>query len=231
MIICPKCAYDNPLGRVFCGKCGTKLDFSHTSSQEMSQKSEGSWISENWRKIVYLIVLLLLVPVVMVFWPKSGIVGKPPSNGGEKKVEYSVKAVAAVKKGQLVNAAFAEEDLNAYLQVVKAGPWKVESFSVAAMQGFFKVRMVQSLIDSGKKVGNVPVAIKLSYEVVCVPTTGGNVTVPQAAIGHLPMPGFLRTKVADAIRKKVTSDPDWAPFNSIADIKAENGRFLVTIRP
>ena len=232
MIICPKCRHDNPLGRVFCGKCGTKLDFAHTSSQDMAAKIEPSPIARHWRKVVYPIILLIVVLVAMVLWPAADLIGKPPgTTGGDKRVENGVKALAAMKRGQVVNAAFAEEDLNAYFQQTKAAAWKVESFSVASMQGFFKVHMVRPLLDSGKKINGVPLAIRISYDIVCVPVTGGIITVPQATIGHLRLPGAFKSKAVNAILTTVRNDKDWVPFNSISDMKAENGRLLVTIKP
>jgi uncharacterized membrane protein YvbJ len=74
MIICPKCGNDNPLGRVFCGKCGSKLDFSHTSSQEMVVKVKVNWWGTHWRKIAYLVFLMVLIPVALLFWPIGLIV-------------------------------------------------------------------------------------------------------------------------------------------------------------
>jgi hypothetical protein len=56
-------------------------------------------------------------------------------------------------------------------------------------------------------------------------------TVPKATIGHLPLPGFLAPKAAALIHKEVASDKAWTPFNNIVDIKAENNRLSVTIKP
>jgi uncharacterized membrane protein YvbJ len=167
MILCPKCGNDNPLGRVFCTKCGAKLDFSHTSSQEMAVKVKVSWFSQHGKKVIYLIVLIILAPVLLAFWPRTGRIGKLSTSGGEKKVESGAKAVAAVKKGQVVTAAFLEEDLNAYFQKQNTNAAS-RQISMSSTQGFFNVRMVNTLFQSGLKIKEVPLDLVLSCDIACL---------------------------------------------------------------
>lgn len=232
MIICGKCGNDNPLGRVFCGKCGGKLDFSHTSSQEMAVKTHESWLGSNWKKIVGVLVLIVLIPVALLLWPQSSAVGKQ-GGGGETRVENGVKAVAGVVKGQIVNATFAEEDLNSYLQLIKAKAAGADSLSIAVMkEGYFIVRLVHPLFELPVlKTKAGPVVMKLSCDIVCVPDATGGVIVSKATIGHLPALGPFKTRAARMVHGAVLKDKDWAPFMNITDIKVADGRITVTIKP
>jgi len=232
MIICPKCGNDNPLGRVFCGKCGGKLDFSHTSSQDMVVKPESNWFRTHWPKLAYLVVLIVLIPVALVLWPQPPLVGKP-GTGGETRVENGVRAVSAVKPGQIVNATFAEEDLNGYLQLIKAKDPGADSLSISLRTDYFVVRMVHPLFTLPViKIKGQPVVAKLSYDITCVPyVSGGSVNVTKASMGHIPAIGPFKTKAAKAVYGAALRDKDWAPFANITGIKVTEGRITVTIKP
>ncbi len=60
MLICKKCGVDNPMGRVFCGACGGRLDLDGLSSASVTQGRSASWFSRFWGLLVALLILVVL---------------------------------------------------------------------------------------------------------------------------------------------------------------------------
>jgi len=64
MVFCKKCGTDNQLGRVFCTSCGAKLDLTNMSNELIADKSsDGSWISQNWGKLVSVPLVMLVLAI------------------------------------------------------------------------------------------------------------------------------------------------------------------------
>ena len=198
----------------------------------MSTKNRENRISQYGGRIAYFILLIVLIPVALAFWPKTGKIGKPARNGGETRASTGAAAIAAVTHGMPpVCVTLSDEDLNAYFEKMKSSAWGLESLSVAAMPGFFSVRMVRPLVQFGFKIKDAPAGIKLSYDIVCVPLDGGNVSVARAAIGHLPMPSAFKPAVARAILGTMIADKDLVAFKNATSIKADDGQLTITVQP
>jgi len=84
MLTCPKCGFDNELGRIFCHQCGAKLDLDQIKSPAQGGpkiRRRGAW---TWRRVarraldvaviaflVWVIYLLCQVPEVRPFKPTN----------------------------------------------------------------------------------------------------------------------------------------------------------------
>ena len=83
MLICPKCGYDNELGRIFCHSCGDKLDLSNikpaTATEKKLRQAKRATTSVVRRcvelaivgVVVLSIVLLCLVPAIVPVTPTN----------------------------------------------------------------------------------------------------------------------------------------------------------------
>ncbi len=70
MVICPKCGYDNELGRIFCHSCGAKLNLSEIKSPSQGgkdltkRKSRG--VRRMLRRTMDIVILLVVVTTIVL---------------------------------------------------------------------------------------------------------------------------------------------------------------------
>ena len=84
MLICPKCSYDNELGRMFCHSCGTKLDLSQIKAPgqggpKLKRKKQG----KPWRLVrlsLELGVLCVVMFAIYLAWQVPTAPVAKPSN-------------------------------------------------------------------------------------------------------------------------------------------------------
>jgi hypothetical protein len=119
MLQCPKCNYDNELGRIFCHSCGTKLDLSQikppTEGAKMRRRVKNRVLT-TVRLVVELlligvlllgIALICLTPEVKPFQPSGADL-----NAAEAKRHALDKMVTNRKGGTVV---ITEAELNTFL--------------------------------------------------------------------------------------------------------------------
>ena len=70
MLICPKCGYDNELGRIFCHSCGDKLDLSNikpaTPAEKKRRQVKRSATPVIRRSIELVVAVVVLLSIVLV---------------------------------------------------------------------------------------------------------------------------------------------------------------------
>jgi len=124
MIICPKCQYDNDLGRIFCAKCGEKLDITKVKAPTSVRKRPKGEKHRSFQKIVSdftakLIKVAILAAVACVLT----LLAAPPVF---QRKDFNASDVISFeeKRGQLEDSqtseqkkqiVFKEEELNAAL--------------------------------------------------------------------------------------------------------------------
>lgn len=125
MLPCPKCGYDNELGRIFCHQCGQKLDLDAIKPPSRGGKplrrrepgAVGRWI----RRVVELLILAVLLYGLFLM---SHVVPEPPApsaeeaNRAQKKWSSLEKMVSGSEPNSVeVTAA----EVNALVANLKAG--------------------------------------------------------------------------------------------------------------
>lgn len=119
MIVCPKCEYDNELGRIFCHSCGAKLDLSKikapTEGAKMRRKMKRS-ASKSVRIVIELTITAVLVVCIWLMCLTPEVKPANPSVAEadvvEKKREQLESLVERSKPGSVV---ISEAELNTFL--------------------------------------------------------------------------------------------------------------------
>jgi len=222
-----KCGMDNQLGRVFCTSCGTKLDLSRMSTQTIADSNKESWLSLHWQKLVfYPVLIIILLPVGFMMWPRVDVIGTKGTQAGNRKIEIQIAALANLKTGQKSSYLVSEEDLNSYFQTTLVKQARVSSMSVNLSKGLVIVRMAKVFYDLGAGKTKIPLA--LSIDAKCVPV-GGKLRIGQAWVGHLKLAGPLVKIAEKAFSFVFASEPKLANLNGIEEITVDDGKLSVTV--
>jgi hypothetical protein len=228
MVSCKKCGNENPLGRVFCVKCGTKLDLTHMTSEHVQeiQKTWSDPLVKYWPKAAAAIVFLALALVGLAFWPDSGLIGKKGTRLDGHKVESAMASIKSLKTGGTMTMAFTEEDINGYFDFFKTKGMNMQSISVSVMDGCVFVRIVKPL--KSIPIPKFQVSPVMSYELQCVPY-GGQLMVASVKVGHLSMFGPLKTSALRTVYGILAKETEWANMKSISDIKCAAGKITIQV--
>lgn len=163
MLNCPQCGYDNDIGRIFCAKCGQKLEISRVGVPSSVRRGArrgkkglafGQLVQFLLRKLFQVTILAAAVAFLVSVWllPRESV--RP---GGEKDLESFQKKRAAFEEafgsqagGQFV---FSEEELNSALALAvantrkaageNAGGLQLEKLTVALGQGTATLTITQ----------------------------------------------------------------------------------------
>lgn len=120
MLPCPKCNYDNELGRIFCHQCGTKLDLDaikppSRGGKSLRKKGEGGV----GRTIRWIVRLAILGALVFGLFLAFQVPSSEPTPTGSKDLEsfYRKRATLenAVATRRPAEVLLAENELNAFL--------------------------------------------------------------------------------------------------------------------
>lgn len=228
MLICKKCGTENPLGRIFCGSCGEKLDLTHMSSGAVAEAQKVAWIRRHISKIVACVVIAVLVITGLALWPKTATIGKKGTRLGGRRMEIAINSIERLRKGDLLGLDFTEKDINGYFEFFKTKKLKADSVSVSVRHGCMALRMVRTL--TRWQMSKFEIVPKISCDVLCVPEQGGRVKVSKASIGHLPLLGPAKMPVVRAMREIVAGQKEWAGFEYLADIKMDEEKVSVLIK-
>jgi hypothetical protein len=223
MVVCKKCGNENPLGRVFCVKCGTKLDLTHMTSEHVVeiQKSWSDPFVKYWPKAAAAVIILAVALVVLALWPTSGVIGKKGTRVDGHRVENAISSLKFIRIGETRNLEFKEEDINGYFEFFKAKTMNMQSVSVSLQDGYLFVRVIQPIHSIPLiKVNFEPV---MSYDLVCQPY-GGSLVLDTVKFGHLSMFGPLKTSAVKRMYALFGKEPECATLHFVTDIKCAPGK-------
>jgi hypothetical protein len=119
MIICPKCQYDNELGRIFCHSCGTKLDLAR-----IKPPSEGAKIrrkikrgaSRTVRMLIEVAITGVLVVCIWLMCLTPEVKSTPPTVAEADVAEKKREDLETLVEGDTGGKIEAKEaELNSYL--------------------------------------------------------------------------------------------------------------------
>lgn len=224
---CEKCGADNPLGRVFCGACGSKLDLRHMTSDEVTRKYRPNWFVLHWRHIVGTLVAVIVIMIGLGMWPQGQSLGTKGTLHGGGRVEDGLGALARLKKGQSLGIEFKEGDINGYFHFKKAEKMQIASLSVAVSSGVCTVRVIKPFGRwDVRKVSFVP---RVSYDIVCVPVQGG-LKVAKVTVGHLPAFGPVRASVLRKVHGMLARQKEWSVLKQFDRVEMQPGVIAVRAR-
>jgi len=121
-VACPSCGVRNPLGHVFCMKCGGRLV---TKDGAPVPQGRGlAWLQALGRALRVLLRIAVLAALVAAVGLAFGPVARPPETSGEKGVHGVVRALTVLQRAERAGtpaaAAFLEADVNAYVHAIVA---------------------------------------------------------------------------------------------------------------
>ncbi|HVM61931.1 MAG TPA: zinc-ribbon domain-containing protein [Verrucomicrobiae bacterium] len=200
MIVCPKCGYDNELGRIFCHSCGTKLDLTEIKAPSQGGKPLTKKAKSGSKKLVSRIfsVVLTAFVVVLVFLALQVPAVRPISTSSDDlnmsdRKRAALDNVLALKRPSTVSVT--EGELNSFVQTLgfqggKPGPFDVVPIKLQLEFGNGAVTVV--LLGRLHIAGSLEKEIYLSYTGVPAIKAGHFVFQPTAgALGALPMSPWL----------------------------------------
>ena len=227
MLICQQCGADNPVGRVFCEKCGKKLDLADVTADSLvAAQVVSPWRAHLRKAIVAAVVVVLIFPA-LALWPKASPIGKTGTQIGARRVEAQLKSAQHLPPGQTLGFDFTEQDINGYIEFMLLKRTGLYSFGLVSGASSFAVRATRTLLDVD--VGKYRVGPMLSYDLVCVPA-GGRLIVASASIGHLPLLGPFKSLASGPVHRALAGQPEWLALPAIQEIKIQAGAISVVFK-
>jgi hypothetical protein len=226
---CTRCGTTNELNRVFCLKCGDKLDLARAITGGKRRRA-GRFISGPVRIAV---VLLILSIVGLILWPVEprgafGSAADARTMNGILRWFYQ-----AVQNRAVVGQFVTEKEVNGYLaQKLKQNgdAFRSEGFRLGIRQinvAFTPENFVVLVLANWGPVS-------LSYEVKAVPSVKSGrfeVKAQEARWGHLPLPrpaaGWMNRRVAGMFLRM---ENELAVLNGLGRVDLKNGRAYIATR-
>lgn len=206
MIVCPKCNYDNELGRIFCGGCGEKLNLEEIKGPE-SIKKKRRWFGGGKEgkkltpfklvmRILQLCFWILVILVGYLAWQTPPTKGIPTSDADfESASDKLGKLVDAKRADELLpRIEFTESEIASWLEKKPEWPNVSEGFNFA-LTGLRLECEHDSLTIVAIITGNYQAHKKeFTFKFTGKPKiTGGKLTfhANSVSVGKCPVPKFL----------------------------------------
>jgi hypothetical protein len=225
MLVCGQCGANNPLGRVFCVACGSKLNITGLGSEEVADLQKPSFLALHYRKIIIVVAALIVVLIGLGAWPRTKPLGVEGTSNGGRGLDRKIKRVAKLRPERSVTLEISEKDINGYFTYVKLKREQKGALSVSLEPGSCSARMVRSF--GPWKISNVKISPKFSFDIRCVPVRN-EFAVRSASVGHLPLPGPLKFPVAGVFKKLFAAGPERDAFEKVSEIVVEAGQVTIS---
>lgn len=214
MIECPKCQHDNDLGRIFCAKCGEKLEISKVRAPSRLRKGKGKAVP--FQKTLGLWMTRIVKVTILAFIVALVITMALPPKLEKRKFNDKNVVVFEEKRGKLeesLNAqepariVFNESDVNAYLdKVVQKTKSKPEGGNLDSM--YIKIASAKQIQLT---VYNKWKWFHLGVQAEAEPVhKNGRWTfkLRSVRIGRLDLPQYFHDQISDTFLKNI-----WSSFN------------------
>jgi len=233
MLTCGKCGTDNPLGRIFCGSCGSKLDMSDMSaeavaSQPARRRSSGSGRSGRSGGIILLIVVMVVAGIAVVcLLPSREPIGEMGTKLAKRKIQQALRLFRNAGARRSLGRSFKEADINWYLEHVVVPRMDVLNCSIDVQQGVLDVRMNQLL--QRIKLGSFSFDLILTFEAT-YQEQDGELQLKRGRIGKMPLIGVLAVASAKPIEDRITELKEWKAFQHMESVRADSNALHVKVR-
>ncbi len=225
MLKCAKCGVENPLGRVFCGACGSKLDLSSLTSEFVSEQHRVNFFRLHLRAFVNALVLIPVALLALALWPRLAPIGTVGNAAGTSNIGRQLGVLSGIGPGRSISIEVAEKDLNGYFQYSRIKKTKITSLSLHCVKGAFSVQMVVPLIPP-IAIGPVSLEPKISYSLLVVPV-GKQFRVVRAHIGHLRAFGPLKRVAVNPFMRLIAGGKEAAVLDRLSEVRCEEGKFVL----
>ncbi len=194
-ITCGSCGHSNPLGRLYCMSCGSKLEVTEKSvAQSGRTEARLAALGRGIRLLLSLGLLVVLVQLLRPVLPTADVGGRTDANELGRKL-------TALQEGLMERRetaeALPEVEVNAYLnEILRRSPpaarhWiglELKAVQLTLLEGRVVVLLVA---EKGP--------LRLTQEIQVVPVRSGDrwtCEVTALRMGHLPLPHGLAQKLA-----------------------------------
>jgi hypothetical protein len=224
LMTCPNCEGRIPLGRVFCDRCGAKLDLSGLS-RDMIPVQRKPWIPTVLKIVAAAIVLAIVTSALLALWPRREPIGKAGTRLGARRAESQLDTANRLGAGQSLTVWLSEEDVNGYLEFFGDSKLGLQWLRVRTRPGYFEVRSLKQL--DPVEIGPLRVVVTLTLDLACVPV-GNRILPRRGSLGHLRLPGFALRRLAGGLGERFDSFTEKKTVASASGIAVQEGRFEIS---
>ena len=224
--LCHKCGNDNDLGRVFCTRCGVKLDLSAVTSDRLAEVARPPWILRNAKWLILGAASILVLILVLAFWPASPLAKDATRRDGRAAEQKLGLLNQRYKMNESLTVNISEEEANGYLMLrkQKAG---VTSATIAFGQDSFLLRIIDK--HGPWKLGPVRISPTYSWEIGGT-VVAGQIWVRRASVGHLRLFGPAKKgRAQKALAFFKNDEQDRELFPKLTSVKFEEDRMILTV--
>ena len=226
MPICLQCGADNTLGRVFCFRCGKKLEMAEPTAADLMIKKRTN-VSSSLAGFVLLVAAVLAIGTGMRLWPEGDPLGLAPSKTGAKRVSLALRGMHLSEGAETVGRAFRESDINAYLNQLRVEELGVSGLSVELTPGRIRLRMRQD--DQPWNILWMTFHPTFTRDLVLKPVDGGRVEVVGARIGHLPLPAAFAESTAQRFRDLFEGEREMLVLKRVQEIELKDRAIALVV--
>ncbi|MDA0323467.1 MAG: zinc ribbon domain-containing protein [Verrucomicrobia bacterium] len=254
---CEQCGHDNDLGRIFCARCGVRLNADALTPDEVARQLKQKRAPKRRKNVLTLIGLLIVAAIGVAFWPTTiGAGPGDPRQGHAVAAKLETVAVELKSKGSLTRS-MSEKDLNAYLAYVmlrkaEEAARKKERDQKPATGEEHDTRKKKidakpdAAVFADLAEGQFQLQVRKSYGPLIVgeyetplwhleyTLTGtadeGVVEITRASLGHVPFPFPFKAILVSAARRRVLAGfKHEAEFDNISTVVLEDNRVRFTL--
>jgi len=250
MIACQACGHSNPLGRVFCQKCGTKLDLSKVRAPGSGESGGGITVGVKkddektkkksaLRRAIHIfdaVLVVALVLFVVLIWQEPPVknVLNSPSEGDRVKLDRD-KLEFAMNTKRKFTLTMTDIGLNSYLASISditkpetSGTFRTDKIVVLPEQGLVNVVSIRKIVIGGWSKNIV-------MQFVGEPVIDGGefrFRPVRGSIGKLPVPSFVMGLYENNFARLFQQfSSERGLLGKLSDIQVEPGKITLVYEP